>query len=157
MTGCYTCELTARRDAGQAPLWDSIQRTPYWDIVHSYNTSLPGWLVLIARRHIATIDEMSEAEAASLGPLLRQVSIVLKTVTGCSKTYVVQFAEAPGHPHVHFHVIPRMADLPVKRRSTNIFTYLGVPQEERLSESQMNEIARKVQPFLMQSTEPTAT
>ncbi|MCE7989723.1 MAG: HIT family protein [Caldilinea sp. CFX5] len=116
--------------------------------MHSYNTSLLGWLVLIARRHIASIDEMSEAEAAALGPLLRQVSTARKAVTGCSKTYVVQFAEAPGHPHVHFHVIPRMADLPVERRSTNIFTYLGVPTEEWLSEAQMNEIALKIQPFL---------
>lgn len=156
MTGCYTCELTARRDAGTAPLWDCIQRTPYWDIVHSYNTSLPGWLVVIARRHLASIDEMSEAESAALGPLLRQVSIALKAVTGCRKTYVVQFAEAPGHPHVHFHVIPRMADLPEERRSTNIFRYLGVPEEERLSEIQMNEIARKVQPFLILSEKPPA-
>lgn len=151
MVGCYTCELTARRDAGTAPLWDCIQRTSNWDIVHSYNTSLPGWLVLIARRHIASIDEMSVAEATALGPLLRQTSIALKAVMGCSKTYVVQFAEAPGHPHVHFHVIPRMADLPAERRSNNIFSYLGVPVEERVSEEAMNEIARKIQPFLHQS------
>lgn len=148
MNNCRTCELTARRDAGQAPLWDCIQRTAYWDIVHSYNTSLPGWLVLVARRHIASIDEMTEPEATALGPLLRQLSVALRAVTRCSKTYVSQFAEAPGHAHVHFHVIPRMADLPEERRSTKIFSYLGVPEQERLSEAAMNEIARKIQPFL---------
>ncbi|MAT98493.1 MAG: hypothetical protein CL608_15215 [Anaerolineaceae bacterium] len=66
-------------------MWDNIFRTQYWDVVHSYNTGLPGWLVLVARRHIAAIDEMSEAEAAELGNLLRQVSLSLKQVTGCRK------------------------------------------------------------------------
>ena len=55
MKHCQTCELIARRDAGIAPLWDCIHRTAYWDIVHSYNTALPGWLVLVARRHIEAV------------------------------------------------------------------------------------------------------
>jgi len=28
MKPCMTCQLTARRDAGVAPLWDRIHRTP---------------------------------------------------------------------------------------------------------------------------------
>jgi hypothetical protein len=51
MTNCYTCQLTAQRDAGTAPFWDSIHRTAHWDVVHSYNTSLLGWIVLVARTH----------------------------------------------------------------------------------------------------------
>jgi hypothetical protein len=50
-----TCELIARQDAGIAPPWDAILRTDYWDIVHAYNTSLPGWLVLVLRRHAALL------------------------------------------------------------------------------------------------------
>src|SRR5690349_2890677 len=56
---CHTCDLLKRRDEGNAPLWDCIYRTPYWDVVHSYNTALPGWLVLVARRHIAAIAELT--------------------------------------------------------------------------------------------------
>ena len=44
------CELLAARDRGEAPDWDCIARTPQWDVVHSNNTSLPGWLVLVLRR-----------------------------------------------------------------------------------------------------------
>ena len=149
MKRCQTCELIARRDAGIAPLWDCIHRTPYWDIVHSYNTALPGWLVLVARRHIEAVDELTDEEAAELGILLRLVSLALKDITGCLKTYVIQFAEAVEHPHVHFHVIPRMADQPEDRRSTKIFGYLGVPVEERVSEATMNIIAVKVREFLL--------
>ena len=148
MASCKTCELVAARDAGTAPLWDCIHRSQFWDIVHAYDTSLPGWLVIVARRHIATVDELTDDEAAQLGILIRRTSVALKAITGCAKTYVIQFAEAAEHPHVHFHIVPRMADQPEDRRSTKVFGYLGVPEQQRVSEATMNEIAAQVQPFL---------
>jgi diadenosine tetraphosphate (Ap4A) HIT family hydrolase len=148
MKTCKTCELIVRRDAGSAPLWDCIHRTQFWDVVHSYNTALPGWLVLVLRRHIEAIDALTDEEAAELGMLLQQTSHALKKVTGCVKTYVMQFAEMAEHPHVHFHVVPRMADQPEERRSTKIFGYLGVPDNERVSEEKMNDIATSVRKIL---------
>ena len=148
MTDCHTCELTRRRDAGTAPLWDSIYRTDHWDVAHAYNTSLPGWLVLISRIHRNAIAELSEAEAAELGTLIRRVSIALQAVTGCEKTYVVQFAEAKGHGHVHFHVVPRMTDLPADHRGPDVFKYLGVDEAERVSERDMNALALAVREWL---------
>ena len=138
---CHTCELIAQRDAGKAPLWDAILRTEYWDIVHAYNTSLSGWLVLVVRRHITAVAEMTETEAGELGNLIRRVSLALQKVTGCTKTYVVQFAEQAEHPHVHFHIIPRMADQPEAYKGTHIFDLLGVPPANRVTEDKMNEIA----------------
>ena len=155
MSTCKTCELIARRDAGSAPPWDCILRTQYWDVVHSYNTALPGWLVLVARRHITAIDELTEEEAVELGMLLRRVSRALKEITGCLKTYVIQFAEMAEHPHVHFHVVPRMADQPENRRGTAIFGYLGVAEGERVSEERMNEIAVSVRKILLTSPDRT--
>lgn len=148
MIDCHTCELTARRDTGEAPLWDNIYRTQYWDVVHSYNTGLLGWLVLVARRHVAAIDELSEAEAAELGLLLRQVSLSLKQVTGCLKTYVLQFAEHPRHPHVHFHVVPRMKDQPDGRRGPKIMEYLKVSEAERVDEAAMNALGVQIRQAL---------
>ena len=90
---CKTCEMTVRRRLGQAPLWDNIYQTEFWDVVHAYNSALPGWLVLVVQRHIESLDELTEQEAAELGPLIRRVSLSLKSVIGCKKTYVIQFAE----------------------------------------------------------------
>jgi hypothetical protein len=42
-----------------------------------------------------------------------------------------------------------MADQPDERRSTRIFGYLGVPEEERVSEEQMTEIAVQVRRALV--------
>lgn len=144
MAACHTCELTRRRDTGEAPLWDNMYRSQHWDVVHAYNTSLPGWLVLVARRHIAAVDEMTEDEALELGLLIRRVSLILKSLTGCAKTYVIQFAEAADHPHVHFHIVPRMSDQPDDRRGPLIFGYLGVPEADRVTEAEMNRIAEGV-------------
>ena len=141
---CKTCELTARRRLGKAPLCDSIYQTKFWDVVHAFNTSLPGWLVLVLKRHIESLDELTEQEAAELGPLIRRVSLSLKAVVGCLKTYVIQFAEAEEHRHVHFHIVPRMANQPADRRSTRVFAYLGVSQEESVSEDKMNEIGVRI-------------
>lgn len=141
---CLTCQLVVRRDAGDAPLWDNIHRTAHWDVVHSYNTSLPGWLVLVARRHMAALDEMSEAEASELGLLIRRTSLALKSTVACAKVYVMQFAESPEHPHVHFHIVPRMADQPGDRRGPGVFAYLGVAETERVPAEEMNRISAEI-------------
>lgn len=150
---CKTCEMTAQRRLGQAPLWDNIYQTEFWDVVHAYNSALPGWLVLVVQRHIESLDELTEQEASELGPLIRRVSLSLKSVVGCTKTYVIQFAEARQHPHVHFHIVPRMADQPAERRSAGIMGYLGVSREERISEGRMNEIGAEIRSHLS-SIEP---
>jgi diadenosine tetraphosphate (Ap4A) HIT family hydrolase len=149
MKVCKSCALISRRNQGTAPFWDCIYRTSLWDVAHCYETSLPGWLILIVRRHIQSLDELTISEAVELGQLIRNTSSAIKAVTGCIKTYVLQFAESPDHPHVHFHIIPRMADLPENYRSTQIFKYLGVPGEERVSEEAMNGIASKVREILL--------
>jgi len=149
VTECKICELVARRDAGDAPPWDCIWRTRLWDLVHSYNTALPGWLVLVARRHVEAADELSEEESIELGALLRRASLALKQVTGCVKTYVVLFAEQEGHRHVHLHIVPRMADQPEERRGAGAFAYLGRPPEERVPEATMNDIAARIRGALL--------
>jgi diadenosine tetraphosphate (Ap4A) HIT family hydrolase len=136
-----TCELIARRDAGEAPFWDRIVRTPRWDVVHAIGAAVEAWTVLVLRRHITAVAEMTDEEAAELGPLIKDVSSAIQHVVDCDKTYVVQFAEHPQHPHVHVHVIPRARDLPDERQGPRIFNLLGVPEDQCVAEQRMNEIA----------------
>lgn len=131
----------AQRDKGEAPPWDSIYRSEFWDLVHAYNTSYFGWLVLVLRRHIEALDEMTCAEAADLGALLREVSLALKRHTGCRKTYVMQFAESAEHPHAHFHIVPRKPAQAPADTAYRVLRHLGVPAHERLSEADMNALA----------------
>jgi diadenosine tetraphosphate (Ap4A) HIT family hydrolase len=149
MSDCRTCELLERRDADEAPVWDSIVRYRNWDVVHASGTSLEGWLVLVVRRHIASVAELTDHEAADLGPLVKAVSIALAAAVGCEKTYVVQFAEAAGHRHVHVHVIPRQPDQAPELRGRRIFSLLGVPDAEAVPPERMDEIALAVRQVLV--------
>ena len=149
MEGCHTCGLVVRRDRSEAQPWDQILRTPGVDVVHAYNTSLPGWIVIVTRRHLAAIDEMNDAEEAELGPLIRDVSVALKRAVQCAKTYVMQFAEAEGHSHLHFHIVPRVEDLPPENRSAKCFNYLGVDASEQLSDEAMNEVTATIREHLV--------
>jgi diadenosine tetraphosphate (Ap4A) HIT family hydrolase len=105
--------------------------------VHAFGTSVPGWTVLVARRHITAVADMTDAEALELGPLIRSVSRALHKTIGCGKTYVVQFAEHPNHPHVHVHVIPRANDLPEQLWGPGIFRQLGVREDQSVPEPVM--------------------
>lgn len=141
MTDCLSCRRISERDRGEAPVWDSVYRSQFWDLAHAYNTSYLGWLVLIARRHIEALDELTAAEAAELGSLLREVSLALKRRTGCQKTYIMQFAESRDHPHVHFHIVPRMPDQAPADIACRAMRHLGAPMRERCDEREMNAMA----------------
>jgi diadenosine tetraphosphate (Ap4A) HIT family hydrolase len=110
-------------------------------VVQAYGTSLEGWTVLVLRRHVATLAEMTSEEANELGPLVRLVSRALVEVVGCAKTYVAQFAEDPLHRHVHFHVIPVRDNQPAELRGPRVFALVGVPEEQWVPEERRNEIA----------------
>lgn len=111
---CYACGKEARFD--ELPPRERIAFDQYWRVAHSFNTAVPGWLVLLPRRHVTAVHDLTDAEAGALGVWQVGLSRALRGVTGCLKTYVVQFAESEGFAHVHFHIVPRMADLPAAHR-----------------------------------------
>jgi diadenosine tetraphosphate (Ap4A) HIT family hydrolase len=114
----------------------------FWRVAHAFDSSLAGWLIVVPRRHVEAIAELTPAEAASLGTVLHRASIALTNTLRCQKTYVMQFAEAEGFSHVHFHVVPRMADLPEEHRGPRIFHYLG--QSPALSLAARNQLAERL-------------
>lgn len=144
-----TCHLTAIRH--EQPLCERIFETEHWRVVHAFDTSLPGWLVVVSMRHVESFAKLTEAEALSFGPFLHRVSRALQEVTGAVKTYTVLFAEKREHPHVHFHVIPRVAELPEDKKGPRIFDYLGVPEAEIVPLETRNTIAARLQNLLKET------
>ncbi|MEV8096857.1 HIT family protein [Kitasatospora sp. NPDC085879] len=119
---CYTCARTG--DPADLPPRELIGGDDHWRVAHAFGTALPGWLVLIPRRHVTSIAELTDEEAAGLGRWQVRVSRALGEVTGCAKTYVAQFAEAEGFAHVHFHIVPRSSDHPEELRGPRVFGLL---------------------------------
>lgn len=67
---------------------------------------------------------------------------------GCTKTYVVQFAEAEGFAHTHVHVIPRAADMPEDRIGPAVFGCLGGPESAWTSQPAMDALAARLAPVI---------
>ncbi|GAA1875049.1 HIT family protein [Lapillicoccus jejuensis] len=138
LPGCFCCDQEAAEDL---PVRERVHVGDGWRVAHAFDTSLPGWLVVLPRRHVTAMAELTDDEGAELGVLLVRLGRALSRVTGCTKTYVMQFAEAPGFGHVHLHVVPRMADQPEDRRGPAVFGYLGVPEGERVPEDARDRLA----------------
>ena len=143
---CYTCHNNDHLD--DLPMYELIALDTHWRAAHAFDTALPGWLVLVPRRHVTTIADLTDAEAVDLGAWQVRLSRALQAVIGCVKTYVVQFAEKDGFSHVHFHVIPRMGDIPDERRGSGVFEYLGQPPEQSVTDKQKHELAYAFRAYL---------
>jgi len=150
---CFTCRRNA--EIATLPPRECVAADDAWRVAHAFDSALPGWLVLVPRRHVESIAALTDAEAAGLGLWQVRLSRALGAVTGCAKTYVVQFAEKEGFAHVHFHILPRMPELPADRRGGAVFAYLGVPEEQRVTEPRRDELAALLRAEL-QRTGPTA-
>ncbi|GIF02890.1 hypothetical protein Asi03nite_04280 [Actinoplanes siamensis] len=129
---CYTCRRNERIE--QLPVRELIGLDDHWRVAHAFDAALPGWLVLLPRRHVLSIADLTDAEAAVLGTWQVRLARALGVVTGCAKTYVMQFSEQEGFAHLHFHVVPRMPGLPAEHRGPRIFAYLGGSPAENLDE-----------------------
>ncbi len=142
---CGTCPRLAW--TSPAPR-DRIVATSRFVVAHAFNANLEGWLVVVPRRHVLSLDEFDDTEASELGPLMRGVTAALRATTGCEKTYVLLLAESEGFQHVHFHVVPRSRDLPDAYRGARIFGLLGNPELEVVAPERMDEIAIAVRDHL---------
>jgi diadenosine tetraphosphate (Ap4A) HIT family hydrolase len=125
------------------PLRERVHVDDHWRLATAFDSSLPGWLVLLPRRHVDGLHELTAEEAGELGHLLRAASIALTEVTGCRKTYVALFAEAEGFAHLHVHVVPRHEDLPQDRRGPRVFGYLGAGPDA-VSETDRDALAQQL-------------
>jgi diadenosine tetraphosphate (Ap4A) HIT family hydrolase len=146
VAGCYSCEQDARFD--ELPPRERVAADDHWRVAHAIETTLAGWLVLVPRRHVTTIAALTDAEAASLGTWQLRLSRALHAVVGCAKTYVAQFAEAEGFSHVHFHVVPRMADLEDRLVGPQVFDQLRRPADEHVTPERMDEVATAIGRYL---------
>jgi diadenosine tetraphosphate (Ap4A) HIT family hydrolase len=131
---CFSCDQQA---AAERPPREDVVHTDHWRVVHAFNSTLPGWLVLVPTRHVTSFTQVLPEAADELGGLLRRLSAALETVTGCVKTYLMQFSEAEGFSHLHLHLVPRAPDHPDDARGPRVFAYLTdeearwLPQPER--------------------------
>jgi diadenosine tetraphosphate (Ap4A) HIT family hydrolase len=104
---CLTCEANAGRIR---PAGGVILATDFWQAEHGIDRLVRGYVVLKTRRHIHETADLAPDEATSLGPTLQMLLRSMRTALAPERVYVCSFAETVHH--LHFHLIPRYADMP---------------------------------------------
>ena len=145
MPGCFSCDGQAQ--TSRAPR-EEVLHTAHWRVAHAFNSTLPGWLVLLPTRHITSFTELTPEAADELGGLVRRLGGALEIVTGCVKTYLMQFSEAEGFAHLHLHLVPRLRDHPEDARGPRVFAYLSDDETEWIPETRRDEIALSIRAAL---------
>lgn len=122
---CGTCK--ANRGELAAP-GGVIYADALWRVEHRLEPlQIAGWLIAKPLRHVTAFADLTEAEAAAFGPLVRRVMSALANVVGPAKVYLLLLAEQERFEHIHFHLIPRAHDLPEQFHGPEIFHYDGKP------------------------------
>jgi diadenosine tetraphosphate (Ap4A) HIT family hydrolase len=80
---------------------------------------VPGWMMMIARRHVGGPAHFDEREAKNFGLALRHFERVLEEVTGALRVYTAAMGESS--PHFHAHMVPRYAKMPKDAKGWSVF------------------------------------
>jgi diadenosine tetraphosphate (Ap4A) HIT family hydrolase len=101
---CVACELS--RGERELP-GGLIYRTRFWVVEHCVGPLGLGTLIVKPERHVTSVADLTEDEAAELGPLLRRASAVASTLVETDQVYNCLWSHAGGEPvHIHYVVQP---------------------------------------------------
>jgi diadenosine tetraphosphate (Ap4A) HIT family hydrolase len=111
---CGVCQALA----GEAPAIPRYE-DELWHVRHAEPAGVPGWMLLITKRHVGGPAHFDDREAAGFGPALRHFEAVLERVTGAVRIYTAAMGES--HPHFHAHMVPRYATMPRDAKGWSVF------------------------------------
>jgi hypothetical protein len=60
----------------------------YWVVDHAYPSKMKGWLVLVPRRHVEAMHELTPEEFAEMGALLERTIRLRRERFNCQKEYL---------------------------------------------------------------------
>jgi diadenosine tetraphosphate (Ap4A) HIT family hydrolase len=80
---------------------------------------VPGWMMMVAKRHVAGPAQFTPREAQSFGVTWCHLQRVLLEVTGALRIYTAAMGESS--PHFHGHLVPRFAQMPREAKGWAVF------------------------------------
>jgi diadenosine tetraphosphate (Ap4A) HIT family hydrolase len=108
---CALCDALRTPALYEDELWHVRHIEPPWAVA--------GWMLMIARSHVAGPAHFDDAQAAAFGPALRRFERALEQVSGALRIYTAALGEL--YPHFHAHMVPRYAQMPKQARGWGVF------------------------------------
>jgi len=98
------CEVC---DGSLDPPGGTILETAHWVVDHCVGPLPVGTLIVKPGRHCTAVVDLTESEAAELGPLLRQVAALVHQLANPDQVYVCLWSHAGWQRgHIHFVIQP---------------------------------------------------
>jgi diadenosine tetraphosphate (Ap4A) HIT family hydrolase len=128
---CLTClNLSGERRISPGPY---IYQTEHWIVDHAYPTIQLGWMVILPKRHIEALHELTREEFLELAEIEYKLVQVMHIDSSIQKEYMMCFAEGEGFHHVHIHVVPRFVDMPAELKGPRVFALMAVDEAHALA------------------------
>jgi diadenosine tetraphosphate (Ap4A) HIT family hydrolase len=114
---CTICdEVAGRITAPGGPIHDD----GLWLVSHHLGPCTdPGEVIVKLRRHVESLADLTAAEAAALGPILRAAVAAVGRTVQPERVYVASFGERVRH--IHFYILPRTASLPAGHVLSDVY------------------------------------
>jgi len=114
---CSVCAEVAGRITAPGGV---VYRNEWWEVAHHTGLQTdPGELIVKLRRHAESLAELTPAEAAALGPVLRSAVAAVERVVRPERVYVASYGERVRH--VHFFLLPRTTSLPAGHVTSDLY------------------------------------
>jgi diadenosine tetraphosphate (Ap4A) HIT family hydrolase len=89
-----------------------IYESAHWFVEHTVGPLGVGTLILKPKRHVTRVSELTEDEAAELGPLLVRSTAVVDELVNPEQVYTGLWSHAGGTPvHIHYVIFPATREL----------------------------------------------
>jgi diadenosine tetraphosphate (Ap4A) HIT family hydrolase len=103
ISGCLSCDIVAGKQVEPGGV---IYENTYWHVGSAVGPPVwRGFLVIKLKRHCEHLAELTPAEAAALGPVMRATCLALSEVLSPAKVYLCSFGDRVRH--IHFWALPR--------------------------------------------------
>jgi diadenosine tetraphosphate (Ap4A) HIT family hydrolase len=132
---CWTCKSNSgEKRISPGP---TIFEGNYWLVEHAYPVNVIGWIVIVLKRHVEALHELTVEEFGELAQIQAKLIPFLHEELRCEKEYVSCYAEMEHFRHIHFHVFAKPPSLPDELKGGGSFALLKVTPEEAVPPSQV--------------------
>lgn len=94
---CLSCDLVNRKIPVPG---GSIFESKYFDAQQDFEIPIPGFVIVVSKRHIKSIDEFNEEESADFMSFMVKIRKAMRNVLGIECVYLIQEEDTEHHFHV---------------------------------------------------------
>ena len=104
VVGCLPCDLSHGR---KELVGGIIFENQHWIVDHCIGPLPLGTLIVVPRRHVVAVADLTDDEANEYGPLLVRVNRVVRQINRADQVYNCQWSHSDWHAgHIHTVVQP---------------------------------------------------